>query len=82
MSYGSAGNINWAFGDGGDEDNLSEVAGQYGYIQHEYQYWWNPDDDTNGDTIKTDQEMWQYVWDRRESEAEDSAMDGWSLNSD
>lgn len=61
------------FGDGGDVEDLADLADRYGYVQHEYQYWWSPEDDTNGDTKKTDQQMWQYIWDRRDSEAEDMA---------
>ena len=61
------------FGGGGDEEDLFDCAGSYGYVLHKLQYWWSPEDDTDGDTIKTDEQMWQYIWDRRESEAEDMA---------
>lgn len=66
------------FGDGGDVEDLSEIAGRYDYVPfqdatHAEGHWWNPNDDTSGDTIKTDQQMWDYVNDRRESESEDWA---------
>lgn len=62
------------FGDGGDGEDLADAAGRYGYSLRLDGRWWNEADDTDGDTIKTDAEMWQYVWDRRDSGAEDLAL--------
>lgn len=64
------------FGDGGDGGDLADSTARYNYepysdAKHLEGYWWNPKDDTNGDTIKTDEEMWEFIWDRRESEAEE-----------
>lgn len=71
----SAGNINWAFGDGDDGSvDLIEVVERYGYSLREDGLWWNKKDDTDGDTVKTDQQMWEYVWDRQDSDAEDWAL--------
>lgn len=61
------------FGDGGDIEDMSELAERYGYTLREDGKWWNEADDTNGDTIMTDEQMWQYVSDRRESDLEDIA---------
>ena len=62
------------FGDGGDGEDLEELAGRYGYsLMLDGFMWWNQDDDTNGDTIKTPEEMWEYVLSRRESDLEDMA---------
>ena len=95
-------NINWAFGDGGDVEDLGdaavhafhelcedgkwrescvsckglhyrrangfkpgqpcEICGGLGYLQGD------------GCNEFTDQEMWQYIWDRRESQSEDMAL--------
>jgi hypothetical protein len=70
MTYGSAGNINWAFGDGGDVEDLSELASRYGYSLNDDGKWREVDDEPG----LSDEEMWQYVWDRRESDAEDMAL--------
>ena len=61
------------FGDGGDCEDLSELAGRCGYSLREDGKWWNEADDTNGDTVMTDEQMWQYVSDQRESDLEDMA---------
>lgn len=109
----SAGNINWAFGDGGDEPDLCEAAEYYGYALHDDGLWretcnyckgsgnvpmdlseipgWALNDGCaegvkkcglcegkghveEGNQGFTDGEMWQYIWDRRESDAEDLAL--------
>lgn len=75
-SINATGNINWAYGDGGDVEDLGELAEGYGYSLRPDDKWWNEKDDTDGDTVKTDQEMWQYIWDMRESDAEDWALSG------
>jgi hypothetical protein len=67
------GNINWAFGDGGDARDLGEEAERFGYELREDGKWWNPKDDTDGDTIMTDDQMWQYVDDAIQSRLEDMA---------
>ena len=62
-------NINWAFGDGGDVEALCEIADRY----HKHL---DPDGlwrEEVGDKGMSDEEMWQYVWDRRESDLEDMA---------
>jgi hypothetical protein len=56
------------FGDGGDVDDLAEEAARYGYTLRNDVIWWNEADDTDGDTEKSDQEMWDYIWDRRSEE--------------
>lgn len=63
------------FGDGGNYEDLSELAERYGYSLGENGKWWNEADDTNGDTIMTDEQMWQYISDRRESDLEDMAIE-------
>lgn len=35
----STGNINWAFGDGGDVEDLADVAGSFGYSLGEDDLW-------------------------------------------
>lgn len=67
------GNINWAFGDGGDVPDLIEEAARYGYELRDDGRWWNPADDTDGDTIKTDAEMWEYVEDAQQADLEAEA---------
>lgn len=67
----SAGNINWAFGDG-DVEELGDVADHYDYVCGEDGLW--RETNCEDEPGKTDQEMWQYIWDRRESEAEDFAL--------
>ena len=61
----SSGNINWAFGDGDGAEDLGELAEKYDYacgvdgLRRE---------ENCGDELGlTDQQMWQYIWDRRES---------------
>lgn len=65
----SSGNINWAFGDGGDVEDLCELAERYGYSLHDDNKWRETEDETG----LSDHEMWQYIWDRRDSEAENLA---------
>lgn len=75
MSYGSEGNINWAFGDGGDVGDLIEECSRLGYepLPNDDTRFWHPKDDTDGDTIKTEAEMWQYIEDYQQSVLEDAA---------
>lgn len=70
VSMEATGNINWAFGDGGDVPDLGEDAARYGYELREDGKWWNPKDDTDGDTVKTDQQMSEYVEDACQSDLE------------
>lgn len=58
------------FGDGGDGMDLIEEAARYGYELRADGKWWNPADDTDGDTVKTEAEMWDYVEDARQSDSE------------
>ena len=63
-------------GDGGDDEDLVEAADRYGYSLRDDGTWWNEADDTDGDTIMTSEQMWQYVSDRREGDLEDMALSG------
>lgn len=56
------------FGDGGDCEDLTECAGRYGYSLRDDGKWWNKDDDTDDDTVMTDEQMWAYISDRREDD--------------
>lgn len=67
MPTSSAGNINAAFGAGGDVEDLCDLADRYGYSLRDDELWRETDDDPG----LTDEQMWQYVWDRRESDLED-----------
>ena len=62
------------FGDGGDVEDLSDLADRYEYSLRADGLWWNEADDTNGDTIMTDEQLWQYIDDCRESDLEDLAL--------
>lgn len=70
---GISGNINWAFGDGGDVEDLSDVASRYHYNLCSDGRWRETEDDPG----LTDEDMWQYISDRRDSEAEDLALSGY-----
>jgi hypothetical protein len=72
MSMESTGNINWAFGDGGDVEDLVECAERYNYTLCADGKWRETDDEPGF----TDQEMWRYVEEARESDAEDLARYG------
>lgn len=49
---------------GGDEESLVDIVARYGYSLSDDGLWReNADDDG-----LTDQEMWEYAWDRRDSE--------------
>lgn len=55
---------------GGDEECLADLVERYGYSLRDDGKWRETDDEPG----LTDEEMWQYVWDRRESDAEDMAL--------
>ena len=61
--------MSWeAWGDDNAED-LSDAVGRYGYSQRQDGRWRETDDEVG----LTDEEMWEYLWDRRASDAEDMA---------
>ena len=70
----ATGNINWAFGDGGDVRDLGEEAERRGYECREDGKWWNPKYDTDGDTVMTEDQMWQYLDDAIQGDLEDMAL--------
>ena len=43
----------------------------YGYVMKDDDHWWNPKDDTDGDTIISSSVLWEYILDRRASDMED-----------
>jgi hypothetical protein len=55
------------FGDGGDGEDLSDAAIRYGYELCSDDKW-REDMSEEG---KTDEQMWEYIWDHRESEGEE-----------
>jgi hypothetical protein len=57
------------FGDGGDAEDLMDVAAHYHYHLDDDNKWRETPDDPGF----TDEDMWQYINDRRDSEAEDLA---------
>ena len=59
-----------AWGDGGDVEDLVEAADRYGYSLCSDDKW----REDMSEAGLTDEQMWQYVWDRRESDAEDMAL--------
>ena len=59
------------FGDDGDVEDLVELANRYDY-QLCSDGKWREDMSEEG---KTDEQMWEYVIDRRESDIEDMLLD-------
>lgn len=59
-----------AWDDGGDVEDLSDEAMKYGYSLYADGLWREFEDEPG----LTDQHMWEYIWDRRESDAEDLAV--------
>lgn len=66
------------FGDGGDGEDLAELASKYEYQLCADNLWReiNCDDEPG----MTDEKMWEYITDRRESELED-ALSGYNFDS-
>lgn len=63
------------FGDEGDGMDLIDECTRLGYEpwpQDEAKFW-NLKDDTDGDTVKTEEEMWQYIEDRHDEDMEDQS---------
>lgn len=59
-----------AWGDGGDVEDLSDEAMKYSYSLYADGLWREFEDELG----LTDEQMWEYIWDRRESDAEDLAV--------
>ena len=65
------------FGDGGDDEDLMDLAARYDYTLGEDGKWRGPSGgDPRHEPGMTDHQMWEYIWDRRESDAEDMMYAG------
>jgi hypothetical protein len=60
------------FGDGGDGEDLGELAAKYNYSQGADNLW--REKDCADEPGLTDEQMWEYIWDRQESDLEDMAV--------
>lgn len=60
------------FGDGGDAEDLFELANKYDYYQADDGKWYETG--CEEEPGLTDEEMWQYVEDKRSSDLEDLAL--------
>jgi len=55
---------------GGDEEDLLDAVSRYGWSLSEDDKWIN---EADGDGPLTDEEMWKWLQDKREGDAEDYA---------